>query len=494
VTHIFISYSRKNLESAQNIVDALAEKEMKTWVDWKSIPSGEDWWERIRMGIEEADSFLFLISEDSVKSEVCLKEIEQAVKNNKRILPVVIRDVPPEETHTEIAKRNWIFCREGDDFENATQRIIDTLNTDFEWLQFHTRLQVKALEWDREDRDTSLLLHGNELREAEQFLAKSTPESEPLPTELQRQYVELSQKNEKRRKYLIAIVAFLILGLVAGPILLREKAIPGQWVSIPAENFVMGMDEEEAAFANSSCQEGAFDPSGCTPADELLTWSGRQVDTALDEYAILENEVTNGQYKQCVDAGSCTPSDDWTYKSNTLNQPATMLNWYQAGEYCAWLGGRLPTEAEWEKAARGSEGNYYPWGNTWDRNKANLENFGVESVQSVAKYASSDLSPYGVMNMAGNVQEWTASELSYLAEGQTFTNPILEREDDGSDWPVIVRGGSWKNERSEGMGSYRGVESILGRREEVGFRCICPDSNNKPCEKPWNGWWIWFHK
>src|SRR3970040_75920 len=121
--HIFVSYSRKDIDFAGKIVQALAEKELDTWIDWKSIPKGEDWEQEIYRGIEEADAFLFLISPDSVTSEMCNKEVAHALSNGKRILPIVIRDADVdkflfENAKDEISKRNWIFCREWqDDFK-----------------------------------------------------------------------------------------------------------------------------------------------------------------------------------------------------------------------------------------------------------------------------------------------------------------------------------------------------------------------------------------
>ncbi len=96
MSHIFISYSRKDLTFAQKIVDALSANDLDTWIDWKSIPKGEDWLKEIYQGIEEADAFLFLFSLDSVESKMCNKEIAHAVVNGKRILPIVIRDADVE--------------------------------------------------------------------------------------------------------------------------------------------------------------------------------------------------------------------------------------------------------------------------------------------------------------------------------------------------------------------------------------------------------------
>src|SRR6266487_5458723 len=116
MSHIFISYSRKDFDFAKKIVDALATNNLDTWIDWKSIPKGEDWEQEIYRGIEEADAFLFLISSDSVISQMCNKEIAHAVQNGKRILPIFISQADVgevnksffmEKVRNEISKRNY---------------------------------------------------------------------------------------------------------------------------------------------------------------------------------------------------------------------------------------------------------------------------------------------------------------------------------------------------------------------------------------------------
>jgi hypothetical protein len=124
MSQFFISYSRKDARLVENIVDALTENDLKPWIDWKSIPKGEDFWNEIQKGVEEADVFLFLISPDSLQSDWCNREINLAVKNGKRILPIAIRNTNIQNTIPEISKRNWIFCREEkDDFGKAIKEI-----------------------------------------------------------------------------------------------------------------------------------------------------------------------------------------------------------------------------------------------------------------------------------------------------------------------------------------------------------------------------------
>jgi len=212
MSHIFISYSRRDVDFAQKIVTALAANNLDTWIDWKSIPKGEDWEQEIYRGIEEADAFLFLISPDSVVSPMCNKEIDHAVKNGKRILPIVIRDADRKIIHPEISKRNWIFCRDGqDDFTKAIEETRKTIHTDYEWLKYHTELQVKALKWEQK-KDASRLLRGKELREAEKQLAEISSQEDPQPTKLQREYILVSRRNEEQQRRQTTIG--LSLGLV----------------------------------------------------------------------------------------------------------------------------------------------------------------------------------------------------------------------------------------------------------------------------------------
>jgi formylglycine-generating enzyme required for sulfatase activity len=288
------------------------------------------------------------------------------------------------------------------------------------------------------------------------------------------------------------IIVFVLAGLSMRNFLSQERPAPGQWVSIPAGSFVMGMDEAEAKLAASMCLEGALeeDKNQCSTSKGLLDWSGRQVNSKLPQFSILDNEVTNAQYQECVADGSCQPPSVWSYEKETLNLPATYLNWFEAEAYCEWLGGRLPTEAEWEKAARGPNNTIYPWGNAWDNTKANLERTGIDKIPRKIEADSSDISGYKIKNMAGNVREWTSSAIFPLPLNQQFTNKVFVPENTGKEFPIIVRGGSWNNERSTGMTSNRGIDGGMQRRDTLGFRCTCPAG--KTCKSPWNWIWIWF--
>src|SRR6187431_2930276 len=114
---VFVSYSRKDITFAKQLTAELQKSEMDFWIDWEGIPPTVDWWREIEKGIEEADVFIFLISPDSAKSKICGKEIDTAVKNAKRIIPLVTRDIKGDEAPQQLSHLNWIFFRESDDFD-----------------------------------------------------------------------------------------------------------------------------------------------------------------------------------------------------------------------------------------------------------------------------------------------------------------------------------------------------------------------------------------
>src|SRR5574341_1736249 len=147
---VFISYSLKYIYFAKRLTGELQKSNLDFWIDWEGIPPTVDWWKEIEKGIEEADIFLFLISPDSAKSKVCKQEIAHAVKNGKRLIPLVVRDIEGDELPTELSHLNWILFRENDEFRPAFDKLITAIKTDYVWVQAHRQLQVKALEWRSE--------------------------------------------------------------------------------------------------------------------------------------------------------------------------------------------------------------------------------------------------------------------------------------------------------------------------------------------------------
>jgi WD40 repeat protein len=214
---VFVSYSRKDITFAKRLTAELQKCELDFWIDWEGIPPTVDWWREIEKGIEEADIFVFLISPDSAKSKVCGQEIETAVRNGKRIIPIVVRDIAWQDTPKHLGHLNYIFFRESDDFDAAVKKLITAIQTDYEWAATHRRLQIKALDWERNNKDSGFFLRGADLLDAEQDLAMNTSK-EPHPTDLQREYVFESRKATDRQRRIttgISTAAAIALAAVA---------------------------------------------------------------------------------------------------------------------------------------------------------------------------------------------------------------------------------------------------------------------------------------
>src|SRR5881398_2681578 len=121
---IFISYSRKDKEFVRRLHEALSRRDREAWVDWEDIRPTEEWMQAIYSAIEGADTFVFVLTPDSVASVVCGREIAHAAAHHKRMVPIVAREVNADNVPEPLAKLNWIFCRESDDFEKATDILI----------------------------------------------------------------------------------------------------------------------------------------------------------------------------------------------------------------------------------------------------------------------------------------------------------------------------------------------------------------------------------
>ena len=190
------------------------------------------------------------------------------------------------------------------------------------------------------------------------------------------------------------------------------------YVPIPAGDFLMGSDP-------------SVDPN--TQEDET-----DQHTVNLDEYWIMRTEVTNEQYKRCVDADVCEePSNAYWNRSGSEKLPVTDVDWGQARTYAEWAGGRLCTEAEWEKACRGVDAAIYPWGDGPPQEALANYDYSVGRPMAVGSYPPG---AYGLYDMTGNVWEWTSSQY----EGYPYSAADGREEVEASgDVRRVLRGGSF---------------------------------------------------
>ncbi len=201
----FISYGRADSKAfATKLHESLIERELRIWFDQHDIPPAVDWQNQIDDGIERSKNFIFIIAPHSVKSIYCHKEIELAVKCNKRIIPLLhvnsddYWEKMPEGIRTIIKKINWIFfVEENNNFEESLTKLLETIEQETDYVQKHTDLLVKALEWVRNNKQTNYLLVGEERSQAHKWLKRKFSFSQPpcLPTDWHGEYICESQKN-----------------------------------------------------------------------------------------------------------------------------------------------------------------------------------------------------------------------------------------------------------------------------------------------------------
>lgn len=196
---VFISYSRKDREFAARLHEALAARGKDVWIDWEDIPPSAKWRAEIETHIESADAFVFVISPDSLASEVCSWELDRATERNKRLIPVVCRDPIAPTAGNPLADLNWIFFRLDSEFDSGLAKLMGAIDTDLEWVRAHRRLLVRAGEWERESRDASFLLRGRDLEEAMVWRLGEAGKK-PAPTELHSQYILASQEHQREEE------------------------------------------------------------------------------------------------------------------------------------------------------------------------------------------------------------------------------------------------------------------------------------------------------
>ena len=257
---------------------------------------------------------------------------------------------------------------------------------------------------------------------------------------------------------------------VTEPTLTQDAALAGAtrtrptddmvMVYVPGGKFSMGSDERD------------------TDADDNQF---PQHDVALDGFWIDRTEVTNSQYALCVDEGVCKESryaHDPTFNGD--DYPIVGVPWQDAADYCVWAGGRLPTEAEWEYAARGEQGARYPWGDTFDGARLNYcdvncdEGPWADEAMDDGYAQSAPVGTYpggaswcGPLDLAGNVWEWVADWYGdYSAAAQT--NPTGPETGNAR----VLRGGCWANDALGVRGAYRISIAATVRHSNVGFRCV----------------------
>ncbi len=208
---VFVSYSRRDAEFVvESVKPQLASLDLDVWIDLDDIPPSSKWRDEIQDGIERCEALIIIVSPDSAMSPEVGKELVRADELGKRIVPVLHREVEPNETHPAIRDRNWVHWRTDDESAAALARIDESLKVDPEWTKEHNRLNGLALVWARRDRDRSLLVSGSALNSDEAALAVERPPEQPQATALMREFIAESRRNATRRQRRLVITSLTV--------------------------------------------------------------------------------------------------------------------------------------------------------------------------------------------------------------------------------------------------------------------------------------------
>ncbi len=279
----------------------------------------------------------------------------------------------------------------------------------------------------------------------------------------------------------------------------RVQAITSPMVSIPGGQFAMGTTVAEISAAVAECQQGyGGEPGTCqlsygedSVPQHNVTVSPFQMETyevSYEQYLTFLNSMGAGSHRNgclgqpCLQTRAESETSNITFDSANYNVnvaildlPVTSVTWYGALAYCQAIGRRLPTEAEWERAARGDDGRIYPWGNEWLPDNAATRRATVSDKSPVDAFATVS-SPYGAINLAGNVAEWVSDWYDPRWYGRAEAT-LPDPQGPATGTTKVNRGGSWDTVPFFARTPHRRDSDPLSPTAELGFRCVA-DANS----------------
>lgn len=444
--HTFISYAQENSHFVTKLARKLRQRGVDVWLDQWDVPEEVEWQKAIERAISSCKRFLLVLSPAAVNSWVVQEQFLRAKNSQKTIIPILCQpcEMPPE---LQAAPAIDFSCQ---NFEKGLEQL---LRQHFPGVdtQLETQPQLKLtwlnLVWSWLDRLSAVLWPGKFaswvllfLLFISTFFFWSSDADELTPHD--------------------ATVERLAVIPTPTPLPFVRSQDDKAMAYVPAGEFLMGSDDSDPLASE----------------DEIP-----QRLVYLDAFWVDQTEITNGEYQLCVEAGACSQQRYQGRRFAGEDYPVVGVDWFQASDYCRWVGGRLPTEAEWEKAARGADGRTYPWGNAFDSSRLNfcdkncIEDWrdmhaddGYAYTAPVGSYPEG-VSPYGLLDMSGNVWEWTADwyapDTYKIASDKNPTGPASGQQ-------RVVRGGSWHYTGRNLRTTQRHRDLPTFRYDKIGFRCV----------------------
>ncbi len=450
MTHIFISYSKKNKPYTDRLVHYLEQAGFNVWYDGR-IDYGNNWEKEIVKAIESCAAFLVIMTPDAEESDWVSIECQHARDVGKPPFPLLLEG----NVFFRYKLTQYVDVR-GEILppEDFLKRLEQYLQRQNQQGQNIAPPEVDAIKAPQPVKNPYTLYTDGMTPEKQQLIdALNHPATEPIKRgEIGRRLAELGDPRP-------------------GVGLDKDGLLDIVWCKVPAGAFLFGSNRRKDKQARDS-----------EPAQ-------KKVD--LPTFYMAQYPVTVAQYAAFVQDGGYQNSAYWTKagltwkgsknhpeygwqdaKWHIANHPVTGVTWYESVAFCRWLSQqrgmdiRLPTEAEFEKAARGKTEWIYPYGDTLDTNKGNTGESGIGRTSAVGMFPSG-VSPYGVMDMSGNVWEWSLSP---------WANPYQSHTAEQVDWEGnairALRGGSWGSNVGYARVSVRYTYNPYYRRYDSGFR-VC---------------------
>ncbi len=457
--HIFISYSHKDKDYVHKLQEELLKQSFNVWIDDR-IDYGTRWPKVIQDHLDDCDAFIVIVSENSFESEWVQNEVTRAKRIGKPFFPLLLSGSP------------WLSIE-------STQ-YVDVTNKGLPPEKFYEHLAL-------------VTPRGEHSEHREQQTEETLTKRGPAPS-VENEAPKFSIK--QMWWWIVAIVGAIGIAIVLWmngtfqPPAIPTPTATSSPTSRPSATASLAptktFTSTPAPSASPSALSSQTMPMILIPAGDFIMGSDNGNDDEkpvhtvfLDAYYIDKYKVTNALYKVCVDVQVCAPPKfNNSYLRPTYygdprydQYPVIGVTWDMAKAYCEWRGARLLTEAEWEKAARGTDGRMYPWGNSIDQSRANYNNNGdpnyVGDTSQVDAYPSG-VSPYGVFDMAGNLWEWVADiyDANYYS-ASPLANPLGPT----SGPTRVIRGGSWDSDALSLRSARRSWNDPSNANIYIGFRC-----------------------
>lgn len=497
---VFLSYSRRDAISATRIRDLLVTDHFEVYLDTQDIAAGEAWQERLRHLIEAADVVVFLLSEDSLSSEVCAWELRTATELKKRVLPVVVTSIDVRQLPPGVARVNLLLLRDEAEYAEGYRRLQQAALVDIAWVRTHTGFGELALAWQRHGERDADLLRDETLARAVAWCA-SRPVGAPEISQLQQRFFESSQLAERRlmiRKRRVGMVLVsLIVALVGTAVWwlneqsIREFTMWHLWQRpvIYSNQALLGRSTGERFVECAiGCPEMVIVRAGELHAPGVAESRLRRTLRLKHSIAVSRTELTWRAWKTCEVARACPsvqqPGED------TDDHPVRSVSWSDAKRFVAWLSRRsgqpyrLLTDDEWEYVARAGATTQFPWGDSIESGKANClwcqptarpggdVSLLSTPIQSSRPLPVGSFSPnaFGLHDVVGNVAEWvediwTSDSARFPDEPDLGSGLALESR------PYrMVRGGSWNDVEGDIELGVRGFGAESTRSGTIGLR------------------------